>query len=117
MDDKTEPKPTAYLILERRLVSSFKDPVQIKDLAEDPDSVEMWEPLAISPGRDKNDAIDAFVGDREGTFKAVSATAWKGGKTIKQITKVTSEPWEERSRGASLLLILHRLGVLLLLGG
>lgn len=54
-----------------------------------------WLLLGEAEGKTEKQAIDAVVGNAEGTFKAVSARSWKGGETRSQTTVIASKPIEE----------------------
>jgi hypothetical protein len=56
------------------------------------DGEELDEPLRTFFAINKDKAIEAAVGDRQGTFKAVAASSWRGGRVKAQTTLIDSKP-------------------------
>ena len=90
---KKEAAATEYMIL--RLCEG----VVVED-----GEVDVWLPLGRIRAMNKDAAIDAFADTRalegqltdgEGTFKAVAAKSWAGGKRKFSQTQMASEPLEE----------------------
>jgi hypothetical protein len=57
----------------------------------------VWEPCGRRLAANKDAAIDGWTEEEEesGTFKAVAAKSWAGGKRVFEHTRMVSEPLEE----------------------
>lgn len=94
---KTPSVPTEYVVLmnvvplaSTELAAVYPD--DVLDLAPLQDGT--WLPVGNATTKTKKAAIDAVVGGRGGTFKAVAASSWKGGERRFEQTRITSEPIE-----------------------
>lgn len=82
---KAKPPETEYVVLEKLALS---DPE-----LDDPTVWRVIGKATVAGYKDR--AVDEVTKGRDGTFKAVSARAWKGGKTNKTVTKTESTPFED----------------------
>lgn len=58
-------------------------------------AIEAWRIAGTHTGNSKAGAIKAVAGEQTGAFKAVAASAWKGGLVLAQETLVTSKPIDD----------------------
>jgi hypothetical protein len=85
MNEPVAKPETEYIVLER---------VELPDV--DLDDPTVWRVIGkatVSGPKDR--AVDEVTKGRDGTFKAVSARAWRGGKTNTTETVTKSTPFED----------------------
>ncbi len=98
---KPDQPETEYVVLELRTMIALPEENTWTELMDakgaNPNIVFTgWLPIGkatVSGHKDR--AVDEVTKGREGTFKAVSARAWKGGKTNKVVTKTESIAFED----------------------
>lgn len=90
-------EPTEYVVLERLVIEPI-GPDATKALGKHAATLKkgVWVYLGQTKGTgSERKIIDAVVGNRPGTFKAVAARSWAGGETKAQETIMASKPFEE----------------------
>ena len=111
---KAEAKPTEYVVLQRVVVRPAEDYGEVFDVA-DCSTGDLypgmqngvWVEVGRETAQNKEKAIDQYTEaaydesgnrtrePRAGSFKAVAASSWKGGKRVFTQTTMTSEPIED----------------------
>ena len=81
---------TEYVVLEMHVV-------EIENHNQKLERVEAWRVVGrVSAASTERKTIEAVVGDRAGTFKAVAARSWKGGEVRVEQTSMVSRAIEEK---------------------